>query len=73
MMRDLYNNLTLSQSVDPATITADTNGASVDLAGYSAAEVIFNFGESGDTLSLRLANVFPGGDVIYQFLFIPVP
>lgn len=50
-MRDLHNNVAVSQMLDPATTTADATTSSIDLQGYDAAEVIVNVGQSGDTLS----------------------
>lgn len=50
-MRDIINNMADSQLVDPAVITSDTDSASIDLLGYEHGALIFNVGESGDTLS----------------------
>lgn len=50
-MRDLHNNLKVSQLVDPATLTSDTDSASVDMQGYDSCEMAVAVGESGDTLS----------------------
>jgi len=55
-MRDLHNNIEVSQLLDPATLTADatdadTTTSSIDLQNYDSAEIIVNVGESGDTLS----------------------
>ena len=55
-MRDLHNNLEITQLLDPATLTADATAAdtttsSIDMQGFDSAEIIVNVGESGDTLS----------------------
>ena len=55
-MRDLHNELKITQLLDPATLTADataadTTTASIDMQGFDSAEIIVNVGESGDTLS----------------------
>lgn len=42
--RDLKNNLDTVQSLAPKARTASENGAAVDLAGYGAAMVVFDFG-----------------------------
>lgn len=50
-MRDLAQNLKVTQVLTPATRTADANGASVDMQGYDSLMFIANVGVSGDTLS----------------------
>jgi len=50
-MKDLYNNLDFSVSLDAAVYTSDQNGTGVDLQGYEGAVALFTFGASGDTLS----------------------
>lgn len=50
-MRDLHNNVKVTQLLDPATVTADATTASIDLQGYDSAELLVAVGESGDTLS----------------------
>lgn len=50
-MKDLANNLSVLQLVDPATITSDTNSSSADLQFDSGVMLVVNVGESGDTLS----------------------
>lgn len=50
-MRDLHNNVKFVQAVDPAVLTADTNGATIDRQGFESVEHIVFAGESGDTLS----------------------
>lgn len=51
MLKDLRALVTTTQLVDPATITADTNSASVDLKSHQNALFAVAVGESGDTLS----------------------
>lgn len=43
-MRDLKNNLSVSQSLAPASRTASANGTGVDLQGKGAAAVVFHPG-----------------------------
>ena len=50
-MRDLYRNILVTQHFNPATRTAATTSTSIDLQGYSSANVLFAVGASGDTLS----------------------
>ncbi len=50
-MRDLLNNLKMDQVVDPVVISADADGASVDMQGYNSVAFFALIGESGDTLS----------------------
>lgn len=49
--KDLHSNVAVSVSLAPAVRTADTNGTGVDLSKYESAEVIFNVGAEGVTLS----------------------
>lgn len=51
MFRDFPNNIKVDQVIDPDTITADTDGASVDLKDYEWVAFLALVGESGDTLS----------------------
>lgn len=51
MNKDLVTNVKAVQSLTPAVRTADANGTGVDLAGYESATVLFEFGDSADTLS----------------------
>lgn len=53
MKRDLHNNITLVQSIVPIVLNNDTEGTgvAVDTKGFEAAEMVFHFGDSGDTLS----------------------
>lgn len=51
MLKDLRALVTTTQLVDPATITAVTNSASVDLKSHQNALFAVAVGESGDTLS----------------------
>jgi hypothetical protein len=52
-MRDLHNNIKTVASILSVVGNNDTEGtgAAVDLAGFESAELIFNVGQSGDTLS----------------------
>jgi len=51
MRKDFYQNVKHDQVVDPVVITADADGASVDLLGYDRVVFYALVGESGDTLS----------------------
>ena len=51
MYRDIINGMKITQVVDPATITSDTDGSSVDMLGYNWVTFMALVGESGDTLS----------------------
>jgi len=51
MIRDFESRMKVDQVVDPAVITADTDGASVDLLGYEKVTFLALIGESGDSLS----------------------
>ena len=52
-MRDLHNNIDVKQALETIVVNNDTEGtgATVDLQGYDACELIVDVGESGDTLS----------------------
>lgn len=52
-MRDLHNNIEVVKALEAIVVNNDSEGTGeiVDLAGYEAAEMIVNVGESGDTLS----------------------
>lgn len=49
--RDFLNNQKVTQVLDPAVITSDTNCTAVDLLGYGGVTFLALVGESGDTLS----------------------
>lgn len=49
--REHYSDLEYTQSLAPASRTADTNGTGVDLRGFDSATVCFSVGASGITLS----------------------
>ena len=49
--KDLANNLTVTQLLDPATLTATANSNGLDTQFDNGAMIIVNVGESGDTLS----------------------
>ncbi len=51
MIRDFESRMKVDQVVDPVVITADADGASVDLLGYEKVTFLALIGESGDTLS----------------------
>jgi len=50
-MRDLYDNITVTQATVPAVATATVTSSAIDLQGYNSALVLFEIGTSGDTLS----------------------
>lgn len=72
MKRDLHNNITVVTSIDPivGNNTTEGTGVAVDLSDYEAAEMVFHFGISGDTLSgallvtptLQESDTTTGGD-----------
>jgi hypothetical protein len=47
-MRDIHNKLSTARSLSPAARTASADGASVDLQGYDAAEVVIATGTITD-------------------------
>lgn len=47
-MKDLYNNVSVAQTLAPAARTASANGAGVDLAGYGSAVVVVETGTITD-------------------------
>lgn len=51
MIRDFLNRFKVTQVVDPAVVTADVDGDSVDMLGYGWCTFLALVGESGDTLS----------------------
>lgn len=50
-MKDLMNNIAVTQPLNPVTSTTTKTSSSVDLQGYNSATVVFAVGQSGDTLS----------------------
>jgi hypothetical protein len=50
-MRDLYNTITTSALTVPAVKTSTVTSASVDMQGYESLAILFDVGQSGDTLS----------------------
>lgn len=50
-MKDLANNVNVTQSIVPIVLAADANGASADLQGYESATIILDVGIEGITLS----------------------
>jgi hypothetical protein len=63
-MRDLANNLKALAALVAAVVTADTNGADVDLQGFDSAMIALNVGAEGDTLS---------GSVKFDFILQEAP
>jgi len=49
--KDMLNNLKAVLGLDAQTLTADGTGAEVDMQGYNGLYIVFNIGESADTLS----------------------
>jgi hypothetical protein len=50
-MRDLYHNVLVTQHLNPITSSTTKTSTTVDLQGFSSADVVFAIGASGDTLS----------------------
>lgn len=50
-MRDMYNDFSVQQVIDPATTTSDVDGDTVDLQGFEGVLLAVSLGASGDTLS----------------------
>jgi hypothetical protein len=50
-MKNFEQHCSVTQVIDPATITSDTDGDSVSMAGYDCCTFLALVGESGDTLS----------------------
>ena len=52
-MRDLHNNIKISNSITPqkAQGTTDITGSDIDVQGYESLEHVVTLGASGDTLS----------------------
>lgn len=50
-MRDIYHNVLVSQHLSPVVASTTQTSTSIDLKGYNGASVVFNVGQSGDTLS----------------------
>lgn len=51
MRKDLFSNIKVSQVEIPAVKTSTATSDSIDVAGYESLAVVFNVGNSGDTLS----------------------
>jgi hypothetical protein len=51
MFRDFLNNTEKDQVVDPAVVTTDANGSSVNLAGYDSVTFLALVGETTTTLN----------------------
>lgn len=50
-MRDLYSNIKATQVAVPAVATNNVTSSAIDMQGYDSLCVIFDIGNSGDTLS----------------------
>jgi hypothetical protein len=50
-LRDLYSNLNPVMAFEPAVVTADGNGATIDTRGYDSVMLVAALGATGDTLS----------------------
>ncbi|MCD6035234.1 MAG: hypothetical protein K0R63_975 [Rickettsiales bacterium] len=50
-MKDLYHNLKITQLSKPAVATGNVTSDSIDMQGYQSLSVLFDVGQSGDTLS----------------------
>ena len=53
-MKDLANNVNVTQSIAPAALASDTNGTGVDLQGYGSATVLLDVGVEGITLQPQI-------------------
>lgn len=66
MRKDMHSNLGAVAAIAPAVITANTNGAAIDLQGFDAALVIVNTGAieaAGDfTAKLQESDTTTSGD-----------
>lgn len=51
MKPDFFNNVTIEQCITSEVLTADEDGAGIDLQGYEGCLFVANVGVSGDTLS----------------------
>lgn len=50
-MKDIHNNLKITQVAVNAVASADVVSSAIDTQGFDALEVVFDVGNSGDTLS----------------------
>jgi hypothetical protein len=50
-MRDMHSDITTSSGLAAAVYSTDTNGASIDLQGYDAAELVLAIGVGGITFT----------------------
>lgn len=50
-MNDIFHNLKTTQISAPAVRTSTQTSSEVDMQGFGSLNVLFNLGESGDTLS----------------------
>jgi len=51
MLKDFLNNVTITQVVDPDTVSADADGSEVDLQGYDSVTFLALVGATTTTLS----------------------
>ena len=56
MARDMYSEETWEQLIDPAVLTSDTNGSSLDLAGYDSGTIVVAVGECGNAATISATN-----------------
>ena len=50
-MRDLYHNIAVTQPLNPVTSSTTKTSSAIDMQGFDSLMVLFNVGQSGDTLS----------------------
>lgn len=50
-MRDLYDNILVTQVSNPATGTTTRTSSAVDMQGYNSLNMLVSVGQAGDTLS----------------------
>ena len=53
-MRDLYDNILVTQVSNPATGTTTRTSSTVDMQGYNSLNMLVSLGQAGDTLSVSL-------------------
>ncbi len=50
-MRDLYDNILVTQVSNPATSTTTRTSSTVDMQGFNSLNMLVSLGQAGDTLS----------------------
>ena len=50
-MRDLYNDISVTQPLNPVVSTTTKTSTAVDLQGFNSASILFSIGQSADSLS----------------------